>query len=186
MEAGGVAVGELVRVSKEGNGESSVCFEVDPCALAYDRQLHSFLPTLPTPRSIPSTPIHGATQVGGNRKTQTQSSLLGFRVGLKLVPSLARRYAGRMSSKYASLPDIDTAPDIYETPDEDSLPLSQPSHDANRDSDTDSDDARFPNPSNRGKTDNATNATENINKANLDTVQARRRFEEAATARNQG
>lgn len=90
-----------------------------------------------------------------------------------------------MSSKYASLPDIDTAPDIYETPDEDSHPLSQPAHDANRDSDTDSDDARNA-ASNRGRTDNGTNATENINKANLDTVEARRRFGEAATARNQG
>ncbi|KAL8278232.1 hypothetical protein RQP46_009405 [Phenoliferia psychrophenolica] len=81
-----------------------------------------------------------------------------------------------MSSKYASLPDIDSAPDVYETPD---VP-AEISHE--RDSDSDSELPRAGSPSTRRGAQPGAPTSENIDSQRLDTGDARRRFGEATLA----
>ncbi|KAK4701486.1 nuclear migration protein JNM1, partial [Phenoliferia sp. Uapishka_3] len=80
------------------------------------------------------------------------------------------------SSKYASLPDIDSAPDVYETPD---VP-AEVSHEG--DSDSDSELPRAGSPSTRRAAQPGLPASENIDNTRLDTSDARRRFGAASAA----
>lgn len=78
------------------------------------------------------------------------------------------------SSKYASLPDIDTAPDIYETPD---VPTEFTNEGT---SDSDSELQRAGSPSARRGEKSGAPSSENIDGTRLDAREARRRFGEAS------
>ncbi|KAM0750428.1 hypothetical protein T439DRAFT_381115 [Meredithblackwellia eburnea MCA 4105] len=82
------------------------------------------------------------------------------------------------SSKYASLPDIDSAPDVYETPD---VP-AEIGYDGSSDSDSDLPRSGSPTSTRRGQAQPSTSPSDNIDIKRLDTSDARRRFGEAAGA----